>query len=242
MTGACTTGNPSNPKSTRRPQCAHGRRSVSRRSPSSSLHSRRRDRHHPSRRPACTLRRRLPKSTRWWSDQLPGTAAWRIPWAGRTVADDRTLAIKGYAAAASLEKGQSVGIRVHAASAGPASYGVYRLGGYQGLGGRQMTSGTFTAVRQPACTTEMPIGLILPVERLLHGADRGRLDERRVRRRPHPRDRAVLCLLRGPRRPQDRRARAPAADAHEPGVQQLPEQRDDAGKSLYAYPRSARSP
>ena len=123
--------------------------------------SRRRDLHHPSRRPPCTLRHPPPEvNPIVVENRLPGTSAWRIPWSGRTVADDRTLAIKGYATAGSVEKSQSVGIRVHAATAGPASYGVYRLGWYQGLGGRQMTSGTFTAVRQPACTTEMPIGLI----------------------------------------------------------------------------------
>ena len=73
---------------------------------------------------------------------------------------------------------------------------------------------------------------LVPVERLIHGADRGRLDQRRVRRRPHPRDRAVLRLLRGARRPQDGRPRAPAVDAHDPGVQQLPEQRDDRQEPL----------
>ncbi len=93
-------------------------------------------------------------------NRLPGSTAWRIPWAGHTVANDTTLAIKGYAAAASVAKGQPVGIRVHAASAGPATYGVYRLGWYQGRGGREIASGTFTAARQPACTTELPTGLI----------------------------------------------------------------------------------
>ena len=93
-------------------------------------------------------------------NRLRGTTAWRIPWAGRTLANDTALAIKGYATAASVEKGEPVGIRVHAASAGPATYGVYRLGWYQGLGGREMGRGAFTAAPQPACTTEMPIGII----------------------------------------------------------------------------------
>ncbi len=38
---------------------------------------------------------------------------------------------------------------------------------------------------------------------------------------------------------QDRRARAPAVDAHEPGVQQLPEQRDDRQEPLCRSTRSA---
>ena len=94
-------------------------------------------------------------------NRLRGTSAWRIPWAGHTVADDRTLAIKGYASAASVNQGEALAIRVRAASAGPASYRVYRLGWYQGLGGREMVRGTFNATTQPAgCVTEMPTGLI----------------------------------------------------------------------------------
>lgn len=93
-------------------------------------------------------------------NRLPGTTAWRLPWAGHTLSNDTTLAIKGYTTAASVQRGESVRIRVHAASAGPATFGVYRLGWYQGLGGREMARGTFTAAPQPACTTAMPIGLI----------------------------------------------------------------------------------
>ncbi|MCD2441353.1 cell wall-binding repeat-containing protein [Agromyces sp. SYSU K20354] len=90
----------------------------------------------------------------------PGTTAWRIPWAGHSVANDTTKAIKGYASAASVDNGATVAIRVHAASAGPASYRLYRLGWYQGTGAREMARGTFTASPQPNCVTQMPTGLI----------------------------------------------------------------------------------
>jgi putative cell wall-binding protein len=91
-----------------------------------------------------------------------GTTAWRLPWNGYNLANDNNLAIKGYASDASVNRGETVGIRALAASPGTASYGVYRLGWYQGLGGRTMASGTFQAGSQPgrACTLDGPTGLI----------------------------------------------------------------------------------
>ncbi|WP_136707377.1 cell wall-binding repeat-containing protein [Agromyces sp. H66] len=83
-----------------------------------------------------------------------GTSAWRLPWNGYTLANDTNMAIKGYATAASVNKGESIGVRVRVASPGTASYGVYRLGWYQGLGGRAMASGTFQAGSQPGCETQ----------------------------------------------------------------------------------------
>ncbi|WP_173923224.1 cell wall-binding repeat-containing protein [Agromyces sp. Marseille-P2726] len=91
-----------------------------------------------------------------------GTTAWRLPWNGYNMANDNNLEIKGYASDASVNRGETVGIRALAASTGTASYGVYRLGWYQGLGGRTMASGTFQAGSQPgrACTLDGTTGLI----------------------------------------------------------------------------------
>ncbi|MGA8045050.1 MAG: cell wall-binding repeat-containing protein [Dermatophilaceae bacterium] len=81
----------------------------------------------------------------------PGDPTWRIPWAGKVVADDRTMAIKGYASATSVRAGESIGLHVKAG--GPFTYHVYRIGDYQGLGGRLMAVGSGPATAQPACPT-----------------------------------------------------------------------------------------
>ncbi|MGR0221464.1 N,N-dimethylformamidase beta subunit family domain-containing protein [Agromyces sp. ZXT2-6] len=93
-------------------------------------------------------------------NRLGGHSSWRIPWAGHSVATDSDLAVKGYTSAVSVEQGESVGLHVHVASAGSTRYDVYRLGWYQGLGGRRITGGTFNAAPQPACPTLMPEGTI----------------------------------------------------------------------------------
>ncbi|WP_438853804.1 N,N-dimethylformamidase beta subunit family domain-containing protein [Agromyces sp. M3QZ16-3] len=93
-------------------------------------------------------------------NRLGGDSSWRIPWAGYSLATDTDLAVKGYASAVSVEQGESVGLHVHVASAGSTRYDVYRLGWYQGIGGRRITGGTFNATPQPACGTLMPEGTI----------------------------------------------------------------------------------
>lgn len=93
-------------------------------------------------------------------NQRPGSTAWRIPWAGKHVASDRNMGVKGFATAVSVNTGQSIGIKVHAATPGPASYRVYRLGWYQGLGGRYVTGGDFKAIAQPTCVSDKRTGLI----------------------------------------------------------------------------------
>jgi putative cell wall-binding protein len=93
-------------------------------------------------------------------NRLGGHSSWRIPWAGHSLATDTDLAVKAYASAVSVEQGESVGIHAHVASAGSTRYDVYRLGWYQGLGGRRVTGGTFNGTPQPACQTLMPEGTI----------------------------------------------------------------------------------
>jgi len=87
-----------------------------------------------------------------------GNRSWQIPWAGYTVADDTTMAVKGYASATSVRAGDAIGL--HVRSQGSFTWTVYRLGYYQGLGGRWMASGTAARVNQPACTTNTNTGMV----------------------------------------------------------------------------------
>ncbi|GGI46073.1 putative cell wall-binding protein [Agromyces flavus] len=93
-------------------------------------------------------------------NRLPGTNAWQIPWSGYSLATDRDLAVKAFASEVSIDQGQSVGIHVHVATAGSTRYDVFRLGWYQGQGGRRVTGGTFNASPAPACTTQATYGTV----------------------------------------------------------------------------------
>lgn len=87
-----------------------------------------------------------------------GNRSWQIPWSGHTVADDRNMAIKGFASATSVKAGDAIGL--HVRSQGSFTWHAYRLGHYQGLGGRHMGSGTAARVNQPACTTNTSSGMV----------------------------------------------------------------------------------
>ncbi|MGR2752743.1 N,N-dimethylformamidase beta subunit family domain-containing protein [Agromyces arachidis] len=93
-------------------------------------------------------------------NRLGGHSSWRIPWAGYSLATDTDLAVKAYATKVSIDNGEVADFRVHVSSPGSVRYDVYRLGWYQGLGGRRITGGTFNGIRQPACTTAMPNGTV----------------------------------------------------------------------------------
>ncbi|MCK8610653.1 cell wall-binding repeat-containing protein [Agromyces sp. C10] len=93
-------------------------------------------------------------------NRLAGHSSWQIPWSGYSLSTDRDLAVKAYATKVSIDNGEQVDFRVHVASAGSVRYDVYRLGWYQGLGGRRVTGGTFNGISQPACTTAMPVGMV----------------------------------------------------------------------------------
>src|SRR5690349_16409480 len=68
----------------------------------------------------------------------PGTDRWNIPWPHHHITDDRNLNIKGYATKLSVHHGGHIGLRVSTALHEPYTVDVYRLGYYQGLGGRHM--------------------------------------------------------------------------------------------------------
>jgi N,N-dimethylformamidase beta subunit-like, C-terminal len=91
----------------------------------------------------------------------PGTDRWNIPWPGYKITDDRKLNVKGYATAVSVHHGGRIGLRVSTRLHEPYTVDVYRLGYYQGLGGRHVADlGTFDGAPQPACYTIHSTGTV----------------------------------------------------------------------------------
>ncbi|PYN83335.1 MAG: Ig domain-containing protein group 1 domain-containing protein, partial [Candidatus Rokuibacteriota bacterium] len=91
-------------------------------------------------------------------NQQPGTSQWRLSAKGT----DAVGQIKGYASATSVNKGGNITFYV---SVNPAAQNytidVYRIGWYQGLGGRLMQSiGPLIGVQQPTCPTDATTGMI----------------------------------------------------------------------------------
>lgn len=89
-----------------------------------------------------------------------GTTDWAIPYPGKSVAGDLAGQVKGFASANSVNRGGSIDLKVSVASPGPVTWSVYRLGWYQGLGGRFLQSGQFEGITQPACTTDGTTGML----------------------------------------------------------------------------------
>jgi Domain of unknown function (DUF4082)/Bacterial Ig-like domain (group 1) len=79
-------------------------------------------------------------------NQKPGNVGWRI-------ANGAVGQIAGYAGAVSVNKGDSLPIKVSLAQPGNFKIDVYRLGYYGGYGGRFIiSSGWINGITQPACT------------------------------------------------------------------------------------------
>ena len=94
-------------------------------------------------------------------NRLAGTDRWDIPWPGYRITDDRRLNIKGYATSTSVPQGGTIGLRITTAEHEPYTIDVYRLGYYDGLGGRHVTRlGPFDGSPQPACITMPKTGMI----------------------------------------------------------------------------------
>ena len=94
-------------------------------------------------------------------NQHRGTDRWDIPWPGYKITDDRRLNIKGYASTVSVLQGKAIGLHVSSAAREPYTVDVYRLGYYQGLGGRHLTRlGPFRGRPQPACYTIRSAGTV----------------------------------------------------------------------------------
>jgi hypothetical protein len=88
----------------------------------------------------------------------PGSDAWQL---GALVSDDATGQIKGYASATSVSQGQSIALYVTVNPAQTYTIDIYRLGWYQGLGGRLMQHiGPRSGAKQAACVPNQTTGLI----------------------------------------------------------------------------------
>src|SRR2546423_2267666 len=90
-------------------------------------------------------------------NQQPGTSEWKLGLKGT----DAVGQIKGYASATSVNKGESITFHVSTTPAQTYTIDVYRIGWYQGLGGRLMQRiGPLNGVRQPTCPTDATTGMI----------------------------------------------------------------------------------
>src|SRR5437870_5710873 len=92
-----------------------------------------------------------------FENQQPGSGGWQL----LSTASDVPGQVKGYASATSVNKGQPITFYVSVNPAQTYSIDVYRIGWYQGLGGRLMQHiGPLNAVLQPACPTDSTTGMI----------------------------------------------------------------------------------
>lgn len=103
-------------------------------------------------------------------NQKTGTSAWQIGLPGYTFSNDTDLFIRGYASATSINKGESItfNITVNVYDFQPQpndwhyNIDVYRIGWYNGAGGRLMKHiGGLTGVSQPACPVDPDTGMIV---------------------------------------------------------------------------------
>jgi len=91
-------------------------------------------------------------------NQQPGTNAWQIT--GNT-GSDAVGQIKAYMSATSVNKGETIDFHVSVSPAQTYTIDVYRLGWYQGLGGRLMQHiGPLNGSLQPTCPTDATTGMI----------------------------------------------------------------------------------
>src|SRR5205809_448640 len=94
-------------------------------------------------------------------NQQPGSGNWQMWLQGIPPANDINQQIKGYASATSVNPGESITFYVTVNPAQQYTMDVYRMGWYQGLGGRLMQSvGPLQGVAQPACPVDATTGLI----------------------------------------------------------------------------------
>jgi hypothetical protein len=92
-------------------------------------------------------------------NQQPGTSQWRIPFSA--VGSDAVGQIKGYASAASINKGENITLYVSVNPAQRYTIDIYRMGWYQGLGAHLVQHiGPLDGVQQPNCPTNGTTGMI----------------------------------------------------------------------------------
>src|SRR5437660_7363638 len=91
-------------------------------------------------------------------NQQPGTTQWRANFG--STASDAGGQIKGYASATSVNKGENITFYVSVNPAQTYTIDVYRMGWYQGLGGRPMQHiGPLLGAQQPTCPTDATTGM-----------------------------------------------------------------------------------
>ena len=91
-------------------------------------------------------------------NQQPGSSGWQQP---NPAADDINGQIKGYASATSVMQNDSLSFYVSVNPAQTYTIDFYRMGWYQGLGGRlRLHVGPLNGVQQPACPIDATTGLI----------------------------------------------------------------------------------
>ncbi|MCB0142668.1 MAG: hypothetical protein KDE50_22390, partial [Caldilineaceae bacterium] len=82
-------------------------------------------------------------------NQQPGSSGWQI----FTIADDVNMQIKGYASATSVDQGGNITFYITVTPAQTFSIDIYRMGWYNGAGGRLMQHiGPLSGTQQPAVT------------------------------------------------------------------------------------------
>jgi hypothetical protein len=94
-------------------------------------------------------------------NQQAGSSDWRLGQPGYSVADNATGQIKGYASATSVNKGEQIDFHVTVNPAQGYTIDVYRMGWYDGQGGRLLQNiGPLDGIVQPECTVDSATGLV----------------------------------------------------------------------------------
>jgi hypothetical protein len=93
-------------------------------------------------------------------NRLPGTTSWRLPGPAELIGGEAHGAIAGYVAEQAISPGQTQRVYVRAPGARTVTVQVYRMGWYDGRGGRLVLQSARLPVRvQPACTHVYATGL-----------------------------------------------------------------------------------
>jgi hypothetical protein len=93
-------------------------------------------------------------------NQQAGSSDWRLGQPGYRVADNATGQIKGYASATSVNKGEQIDFHVTVNPAQGYTIDVYRMGWYDGQGGRLLQNiDPLDGISQPECTVDPATGL-----------------------------------------------------------------------------------
>lgn len=90
-----------------------------------------------------------------------GSAGWQLLQSGHRVSDDTNQQIKGFASAVSVNKGESLTLYVTVNPAQTYTVAIYRIGWYDGMGGRLMAeTDDLAGISQPACPMDEATGLL----------------------------------------------------------------------------------